>query len=117
MTGWFHDYDTQDDDTWFPLGAGELNRSGNRLAALRAGGTMGEGYMARGTHNGIVIYDVHGFDRAPTRWPCWINDDAGGELTPPSWSPGRRLARLVGARTGSGPRSSTAAATRPRSSS
>jgi hypothetical protein len=87
MTGWFHDYDTQDDGTWFPLGAGELNRAGNRLAALRAGGTMGQGYMARGTHNGIVIFDVAGFDRAPTRWPCWINDDDGGELTPPSWGP------------------------------
>ena len=87
VTGWFHDYDTQDDGVWFPLGAGELNRAGNRLAALRAGGTMGEGYMARGTHNGIVIFDVAGFDRAPTRWPCWINDDAGGELTPPSWGP------------------------------
>ena len=48
---------------------------------------MGEGYFARGTHNGIVIFDVHGFDQAPTRWPCWINDDAGGELTPPSWGP------------------------------
>ena len=87
VSGWFHDYDTHDDETWFPLCAGELNRAGNRLAALRAGGTMGEGYMARGTHNGIVIFDVAGFDRAPTRWPCWINDDAGGELTPPSWGP------------------------------
>ena len=87
MSGWFHDYDTQDDGTWFPLGAGELNRAWNRLAALRAGGTMGQGYMARGTHNGIVIFDVAGLDRAPTRWPCWINDDNGGELTPPSWGP------------------------------
>ncbi|HET8950999.1 MAG TPA: hypothetical protein VFN44_10830 [Solirubrobacteraceae bacterium] len=87
MTPWFHDSDTQDDGTWFPLGAGELNRAGNRLAALRAGGTMGDGYFARGTHNGIVIFDVHGFDQAPTRWPCWINDDNGGEITPPSWGP------------------------------
>jgi hypothetical protein len=87
MTPWFHDSDTQDDGTWFPLGAGELNRAGNRLAALRAGGTMGDGYFARGTHNGIVIFDVRGFDQAPTRWPCWINDDNGGELTPPSWGP------------------------------
>jgi hypothetical protein len=87
MTGWFHDYDTQDDGTWFPLGAGEVNRASNRLAALRAGGTMGQGYFARGTHNGIVIFDVNGFDTAPTRWPCWINDDNGGELTPPSWGP------------------------------
>jgi hypothetical protein len=87
VSGWFHDYDTQDDETWNPLGAGELNRAGTRLAALRAGGTMGEGYFARGTHNGIVVFDVAGFDRAPVRWPCWINDDAGGELTPPSWGP------------------------------
>ena len=57
VSGWFHDYDTHDDETWNPLGAGELNRAGTRLAALRAGGTMGEGYFARGTHNGIVIFD------------------------------------------------------------
>jgi hypothetical protein len=87
MTGWFHDLDTQGSGTWNPLGAGELNRAGTRLAALRAGGTMGEGYFARGPRNGIVIFDVAGLDRAPVRWPCWINDDNGGELTPPSWGP------------------------------
>jgi hypothetical protein len=87
FAGWFHDYDTHDYELWNPLGAGELTRSGTRLAALRAGGTMGEGYMARGRFNGITIYDVGGLDRAPALWPCVIQDDNGGELTPPSWSP------------------------------
>jgi hypothetical protein len=48
---------------------------------------MGEGYMARGRFNGITIYDVAGLDRAPTLWPCVIQDDNFSELTPPSWSP------------------------------
>jgi hypothetical protein len=87
FAGWFHDYDTHDYEVWNPLGAGELTRSGNRLAALRAGGTMGEGYMARGRFNGITIYDVAGLDRTPTLWPCVIQDDDFNELTPPSWSP------------------------------
>ena len=86
--GWFHDYDTIDDSGgWKPLGAAELTRSGNRLAALRAGATLGNGGLARGLDNGITIYDVHGFDQAPTLWMCRIYDEQGRELTPPSWSP------------------------------
>ena len=88
LHGWFHDYDTIDDSGgWKPLGAGELTRSGNRLAALRAGATLGQGGLARGLDNGITIYDVHGFDQPPTLWMCRIFEPHGGELTPPSWSP------------------------------
>ena len=88
LHGWFHDYDTIDDSGgWKPLGAAELTRSGNRLAALRAGATLGNGGLARGLDNGITIYDVHGFDQAPALWLCRIYDERGRELTPPSWSP------------------------------
>jgi hypothetical protein len=88
LAGWFHDYDTLDDSGgWKPLGAGELTRSGNRLAALRAGATLGNGGLARGLDNGITIYDVHGFDQPPTLWMCRIYDQQGRELTPPSWAP------------------------------
>ena len=68
LHGWFHDTDTIDDSGgWKPLGAAELTRSGTRLAALRAGATLGNGGLARGLDNGITIYDVHGFDQAPAR--------------------------------------------------
>ena len=88
LHGWFHDYDTIDDPGgWKPLGAAELTRSGNRLAALRAGATLGDGGLDRGLDNGITIYDVHGFDQPPALWMCRIYDDQGRELTPPSWSP------------------------------
>jgi hypothetical protein len=88
LHGWFHDYDTIDDPGgWKPLGAGELTRTGARLAALRAGSTLGDGGLDRGRDNGITIYDVHGFDQPPALWMCRIFDDQAGELTPPSWSP------------------------------
>ena len=88
LQGWFHDTDTIDDSGgWKPLGAAELTRSGNRLAALRAGATLGNGGLARGLDNGITIYDVHGLDQAPALWLCRIYDEQGRELTPPSWSP------------------------------
>ena len=75
LTGWFHDRDVFGDVNWRPTGAGELSRDGRRLAALRAGGTMGEGYEARGRFNRIQLYTVNGLagaraavpDRRPRR--------------------------------------------------
>ena len=88
LHGWFHDSDTFDDPGgWKPVGAAELTRAGDRLAALRGGATLGHGGLARGTGNGIVIYDVSGFDAPPRPWPCWLTDDQGAELSPPSWAP------------------------------
>lgn len=87
VAGWFHDLDTfRDPDGWKPVGAGELSRSGTRLAALRAGGTMGAGYEARGRFNRIQLYTVSGLDRAPTP-ACELRDSDGVELAGPSWSP------------------------------
>lgn len=86
LTPWFHDRDVFGDPNWRPTGAGELTRDGKRLAALRAGGTMGEGYEARGPYNRIQLYTVNGLD-APTP-ECQIGDSGGTEFGPPSWSPG-----------------------------
>jgi hypothetical protein len=86
LTGWFHDRDVFGDVNWRPTGAGELSRDGRRLAALRAGGTMGEGYEARGRFNRIQLYTVNGL-QAPAP-ECQIGDPDGAEFSPPSWSPG-----------------------------
>jgi hypothetical protein len=85
LTPWFHDLDVFDEpDGWRPTGAGELSRSGTRLAALRAGGTMGAGYEARGRYNRIQLYSVSGLDRPPAP-ECQVGGDS--EFGPPSWSP------------------------------
>ena len=77
VAGWFHDLDTfREPDGWKPVGAGELSRSGTRLAALRAGGTMGAGYEARGRFNRIQLYTVSGLDRAPVP-ACELRDSDG----------------------------------------
>ena len=86
LTGWFHDRDVFNDVNWRPTGAGELSRSGTRLAALRAGGTMGEGYEARGRYNRIQLYTVNGLQTPPAP-ECQIGDPDGAEFGPPSWSP------------------------------
>lgn len=85
LTPWFHDRDVFGDPNWRPTGAGELTRDGKRLAALRAGGTMGEGYEARGRFNRIQLYSVDGLQ--PPAPECQIGDPDGAELGPPSWSP------------------------------
>ena len=86
LTPWFHDRDVFGDSNWRPTGAGELTRDGKRLGALRAGGTMGEGYEARGRFNRIQLYIVNGLQaQAPE---CQIGDPDGAEFGPPSWSPG-----------------------------
>ena len=60
---------------------------------LRAATNSGNGGMARGKGNHIVVYDVSGFDRPPTPRYCSFVADDGGELGPPSWSPdGRQIA-------------------------
>jgi hypothetical protein len=85
LTPWFHDRDVFGEDAWRPTGAGELTRDGRRLAALRAGGTMGEGYEARGRFNRIQLYTVTGLQ--PPAPECQIGDPDGAEFGPPSWSP------------------------------
>jgi hypothetical protein len=88
LTGWFHDLDTfQEPGGWHPVGAGELSRTGTRLAALRAGGTMGAGYEARGRFNSIQLYNVTGLDAKPQP-TCALRDDQGAEFATPTWSPG-----------------------------
>jgi hypothetical protein len=88
VTGWFHDLDTiQEPGGWHPVGAGELSRNGTRLAALRAGGTMGAGYEARGRLNSIQLYNVTGLDAKPQP-TCALRDDQGVEFASPTWSPG-----------------------------
>jgi hypothetical protein len=88
LSGWFHDRDTfADPDGWRPIGAGELSRSGTRLALLRAGGTMGAGYEARMRFNSIQLYAVDGLGAAPVP-ACRITDSDGVEFGPPSWSAG-----------------------------
>lgn len=87
VTGWFHDLDTfREPDGWHPIGAGELSRSGTRLAVLRAGGTMGAGYEARGKFNSIQLYAVSGLGQPPQPG-CRLADSDGVELATPSWSP------------------------------
>ena len=86
--GWFHDLDTfQEPAGWRPVGAGELTRSGTRLAALRAGGTMGAGYEARGRFNSIQLYTVTSLN-APPQPTCSLRDSDGVEFASPTWSPG-----------------------------
>ena len=86
LTPWFHDLNVfSEPDGWRPTGAGELSRSGTRLAALRAGGTMGAGYEARGRYNRIQLYSVNGLDTPPAP-ECQIAGDS--EFGPPSWAPG-----------------------------
>lgn len=93
--GWFHDLDTftPGPEGWHPIGAGELSRDGAHLALLRAATNSGNGGMARGKGNHIVVYDVSGYDRPPKPQYCSFVADDGGELGPPSWSPdGRQIA-------------------------
>jgi hypothetical protein len=88
FTGWFLDSDTFDDPSGgHPIGAGELSRDGNRLAALRAGGTLGQGYQVRGTHNWLIVYTVSRLDRPPVPMACAFTADDGSELGPPTFSP------------------------------
>ena len=87
VTDWFHDRDVFNHVNWRPTGADELpSDDGKRLAALRAGGTTGEGYEARGRYNRIQLYTVSGLDAAPAA-ECQIGDPDGAEFGPPSWSP------------------------------
>lgn len=87
LTPWFHDRDvfSPGQVLWNPVGAGELK--GSRLAVLRAGGTMGAGYEARGRYNSIEIASVPAVGQAPVA-DCRLVDDQGVEFGPPSWSPG-----------------------------
>jgi Tol biopolymer transport system component len=88
LTDWFHDRDTfNEPHGWRPIGAGEVSRDGRRLALLRAGGTMGEGYEPRMRYNHIQLYGVNGLTSAPTP-QCRLVESEGVELGPPSWSPG-----------------------------
>jgi hypothetical protein len=88
VTGWFHDLDTfAEPGGWHPVGAGELTRDGKRLAALRAGGTMGAGFEARGKFNSIQLYTVSGLDAKPQP-TCALRDSDGVEFASPTWSPG-----------------------------
>jgi hypothetical protein len=88
VAGWFHDLDTfAEPGGWHPVGAGELSRDGKRLAALRAGGTMGAGYEARGKFNSIQLYNVTSLDAKPQP-TCALRDSDGVEFASPTWSPG-----------------------------
>lgn len=89
VEGWFHDFDTKppQEEYWKPISAGELTRSGDRLALLRGGTNTGNGGMARGAGNTIALYEVGGFDRNPLMWPCQVVGAVGGEFDAPTWSP------------------------------
>lgn len=86
LTPWFHDRDvfSVGQTLWNPIGAGELK--GSRLALLRAGGTMGAGYAARGRFNTIEIANAGDLSKPPVA-ECRLADDQGTEFGPPSWSP------------------------------
>jgi hypothetical protein len=87
---WFHDLETKpvEQEYWYPIGAGELTRAGNRLAALRGSTFPGNGGEARGPGNTIALYDVSSLESTPTMWPCVLAEAVGGEFGKPTWSPG-----------------------------
>jgi len=90
FTGWFRDRETFADPVGgHEIGAGELSRDGQRLAALRSGGTSG----LHSPYNQVIVYTVAGFDRAPAPMACAFEGDGGHEMGAPTFSPdGTRVA-------------------------
>jgi hypothetical protein len=98
IQGWFGDIDTKpaEQEYWYPIGAGELNRAGNRLAVLRGGTYPGNGGMSQGSGNTIALYNVSSLAQLPAMWPCVMTGANGGEFGSP---PGRRPAPRSRSRT------------------
>jgi hypothetical protein len=90
FTGWFRDRDTFADPAGgHEIGAGELSRDGQRLAALRSGGTSGLHHA----YNQVIVYNVAGLNRAPAPMACAFQGDGGQEMGAPTFSPdGTRIA-------------------------
>src|SRR4051812_27158386 len=85
FAGWFRDRDTFADPAGgHEIGAGELSRDGQRLAALRSPATSGGLHAA---DNQLVVYSVAGIDRPPAPMARAFQGDGGDEIGPPSLSP------------------------------
>src|SRR3954451_3805209 len=77
FAGWFRDRETFADPAGgHEIGAGELSRDGQRLAALRSGGTSG----LHDADNQVIVYTVPGLDRAPAPMACAFGGDDGHEM-------------------------------------
>ena len=97
VSQWFRDSQVKPAHEEYPkaIGTGELTRTMDRLALLRATIEYGSGGVAEGPGNTIVTYGVN-LPGLPVM-ECVISGAAGGEFGRPTWSPdGRSLAWAEG---------------------